>query len=498
MCGFVASLNEYGATGQLLSARRKNEKLSPASAGRECVYVGSPGRARRGQAQPLRRKTLVRASAAAGLAVLDRTVGAFRLLWHAGAAGDLSGWLVLFDDATVGGLYGAFASLVYLTPLFGGMIADRVLGSKFSVKIGAILMALGYTGLALGGQQAKPTFEYQNQTYAVQVIESGKDRQQQVIAPGGAYTIRGNEDGSLTLEGATGADLPASLPKGSYKFGAERDPVSVALLLLSLSLVIVGNGLFKPNISTMVGSLYTQGDRRRDSGFTIFYLGINLGSVFSQAIAPVLAVALGWWAGFGLVAVGMTISWLMMHFDGGRLTGYGEPPEGIAHKTKLLIYVAILVAIPVAWLLLDNTVLTAAAAQAAAKAGDGVFGYLASLPILGKAMIFAFVISIIGIPLWALRAGSRDQFEKMLAAIILVVFSVVFWTLFELAGSALTLFAERSTDRHLIGGYEMPGGQVQIFNPIFIVMLAPVFAALWLKLGRRGASRPSRSNSPSA
>lgn len=397
----------------------------------------------------------------------------------------LAGWF-FFDDATVGGLYGAFASLVYLTPLFGGMIADRVLGSKFSVKIGAILMALGYTGLALGGQQAKPTFEYQNQTYAVQVIESGKDRQQQVIAPGGAYTIRGNEDGSLTLEGATGTDLPASLPKGSYKFGAERDPVSVALLLLSLSLVIVGNGLFKPNISTMVGSLYTQGDRRRDSGFTIFYLGINLGSVFSQAIAPVLAVALGWWAGFGLVAVGMTISWLMMHFDGGRLTGYGEPPEGIAHKTKLLIYVAILVAIPVAWLLLDNTVLTAAAAQAAAKAGDGVFGYLASLPILGKAMIFAFVISIIGIPLWALRAGSRDQFEKMLAAIILVVFSVVFWTLFELAGSALTLFAERSTDRHLIGGYEMPGGQVQIFNPIFIVMLAPVFAALWLKLGAKG------------
>lgn len=397
----------------------------------------------------------------------------------------LTTWF-FFDDATAGGLYGSFASLVYLTPLFGGMIADQVLGSKFSVKIGAVLMALGYAGLAIGGHQAKPTFEYDNRTYAVQVIETGTDKQQQVIAPGGAYTIRGNEDGSLTLEGATGADLPASLPKGSYKFGAERDPGSVAFLLLALSLVIVGNGLFKPNISTMVGSLYAQGDRRRDSGFTIFYLGINLGSVLSQAIAPILAVQFGWGAGFGLVAVGMVVSWLLMQFDGGRLNGYGEPPEGVAHKTKLLIYVAVLVAVPVAWLLLQNTVLTAAAAQAAAKAGSGVAGYLAGLPVLGKAMIVAFLLAIVGIPLWALRTGSRDQYEKMLAAIILIVFSVVFWTLFELAGSALTLFAERSTDRHLFGGFEMPGGQVQIFNPIFIVLLAPVFAALWLKLGAKG------------
>ena len=96
--------------------------------------------------------------------------------------------------------------------------------------------------------------------------------------------------------------------------------------MLGLSLVTVGNGFFKPNISTIVGTLYAEGDRRRDAGFTMFYMGINLGSFISQFFCPMLAQGVGWWAGFGLAAIGMTCSWLLFQFDGGRLNNYGERP----------------------------------------------------------------------------------------------------------------------------------------------------------------------------
>ncbi|MGH6781388.1 MAG: peptide MFS transporter, partial [Sphingomonadaceae bacterium] len=107
----------------------------------------------------------------------------------------LAQWF-LFDDATTGGLYGAFTSMVYLTPLFGGLIADRVLGSKRSVKIGAIIMCLGYLGLCFGGEQAKPVFTYAGQTYAVQASTDAAGKSvQSVVTPAGTYAVKGNEDG---------------------------------------------------------------------------------------------------------------------------------------------------------------------------------------------------------------------------------------------------------------------------------------------------------------
>jgi len=253
-----------------------------------------------------------------------------------------------------------------------------------------------------------------------------------------------------------------------------------------MSLIIVGNGLFKPNISTMVGSLYPQGDRRRDAGFTIFYMGINLGSIGSQLIAPLFARWFGWWAGFALVAAGMIVAWSLFQFDRGKLAGYGERPASSTPRQRLLTYVLLVAAVPVSWLLLNNTLASAEAATAAAEAGSGVIGYLAALPLLGKALLTCFVVAAVGMPIWAWRAGSKAEFQMMLVASILIAMSVVFWTLFELAGSALTLFAERSVNRSIFG-WDMPGGSVQVFNPIFIVTLAPVMAALWVKLGRRGA-----------
>jgi POT family proton-dependent oligopeptide transporter len=179
----------------------------------------------------------------------------------------------VFADRVANGLYGAFTSLVYLTPLIGGFIADRYLGNKNAVKLGAVLMSVGYLMLAFtGGEKAEPFVNINGQRYEVAMVEGS----QYVVDNGQQYRIQGNEDSSITLEGAQGA-LAGNIAQGSYEFDAERNPISVILLFASLGLIIVGNGYFKPNISTIVGELYSQTDRRRDAGFTIFYMGINLG-----------------------------------------------------------------------------------------------------------------------------------------------------------------------------------------------------------------------------
>ena len=234
-----------------------------------------------------------------------------------------------------------------------------------------------------------------------------------------------------------------------------------------------------------MGALYAPGDSRRDAGFTIFYMGINLGSLVSQFFAPLLALWFGWWAGFALAAAGMAVAWALFQFDGGRLAGYGEMPKGVSPTTGLWVVLGSLSAIPVVWYLLDNSMVNAEAAAAAARSGAGVLAYLGSLPLLGQVLFLIFGIAVTGIPLWALVTGSREEFHKMVVATILIVFTVVFWTLFEQAGSSLTLFASRNTDLQ-IGSYLMPAGQAQIFNPLFIVILAPLFSMLWVALGKRG------------
>lgn len=390
----------------------------------------------------------------------------------------------LFSDKVAGGLYGSFTSLVYLTPLFGGLLADRYLGSKRSVKLGALLMSLGYLGLCFNGSAAKPYFEYDGQRYEVAVEKNDAGSTQYVLAGGQRLKLSGSEDGSITLAGSDGSVLPETIAKGAYTSGGERDPFFVVVMLLSLSSVVIGNGFFKPNISTIVGSLYKSGDPRRDGGFTIFYMGINLGSVISQFFCPLLAVIFGWWAGFGLAAAGMAVAWALFQFDGGRLAGYGEPPAGVSKNTVRLIIIAALAAIPVAWFLLDNTMASAAAAANATAEGTGIIGYLVSLPLMGKVMFIMFTVALVGVPVWAWRNGTRAEFHMMVVAVVLTFFSTIFWTLFEQAGSSLTLFAERNTDRQ-IGGYLMPAGQAQIFNPLFVVMLAPLFSAMWVKLARK-------------
>jgi POT family proton-dependent oligopeptide transporter len=388
----------------------------------------------------------------------------------------------MFPDGTTNGIYGAFTSLVYLTPLVGGWVADRYLGSKSSVKLGAILMAAGYFILCFGGETAKPYATIEGTRYEVVVQGEGDASRQFVVDGARRLQIRGNDDSSISLLASDGTEARHVAP-ADFESNAERSPLFVALMLLGLSAITVGNGFFKPNISTIVGTLYAPGDRRRDAGFTLFYMGINLGSFLSQFFCPLLAEHVGWWAGFLLAALGMVLSWALMHFDGGRLAGYGEKPADAPDRT-VLIWVLAICAIPVAWLLYHNMMQTAAAAAAAAK-GGGLIGYIQSLPILGRVMFGTFFLSVIGIPIWAWKSGNRAEFQMMFVAIVLVVFNVVFWTLFEQAGSSLTFFADRNTDRDL-GFYVMPSGQVQVFNAIWIVMFAPVFSVLWAALAKRG------------
>jgi proton-dependent oligopeptide transporter, POT family len=459
----------------------------------------------------------------------------------------------LFDDKTTAGLYGGFTALVYLTPLIGGLIADRYLGFKRSVKFGAIMMAVGYFILCFGGDAAKPYATIEGQKYEVTVVGKGDAAKQFVKISGQKLEIKGNEDKSISLVAADGKETK-KVAADKFKAGGDRSNLFVGIMLLGLTLVTVGNGFFKPNISTIVGALYETGDRRRDAGFTIFYMGINLGSLISQFFCPLLAQSVGWWAGFGLAAIGMACSWLLFQYDGGRLDGYGERPKDADASKDFLIYGAALAAVPLIMFLFYNLM-----NYVAPEAGSGIVGYVKTLPIMGKALFGTFIIGVPAILYWAWKNGSKVEFQMMIAAMVLIVFNTVFWTLFEQAGSSLTLFAERNTVLEIgwtaplfamfrstpatyylffaavIGGiawlahwffawgedaktrrtmaivttaiaaasligmhfarmggfgsekvYIMPAGQTQIFNALFIVMLAPLFSLLWNGLARRG------------
>ncbi|MET0373325.1 MAG: peptide MFS transporter [Rhizorhabdus sp.] len=389
----------------------------------------------------------------------------------------------LFDDRTTNGLYGGFTALVYLTPLIGGLLADRYLGAKRSVKFGAIIMSLGYLTLSIGaglGQEAKPFATMDGQRYEVVVDKASANKQQYIVDGNGSrLAIKGQQDGTIQLTASDGT-VSRTLEKGGLEFSADRSWVFTMILLAGLSMVTLGNGFFKPNISTMVGELFEPGDRRRDSGFTIFYMGINLGSLFSQLLCPFLQEYVGWWAGFGLAAIGMLASWALIQFDGGRLRGYGEPPRD-APDRSMVIYIGALVSIPVI-LFLFNNLMNAAPPEA----GAGFIGYLASLPIMGKLLFGTFLLGVPAILIWSARVGTRVEMQMMFAAMVLIVFNVVFWTLFEQAGSSLTLFADRNTDLSIFGLFTISAGQTQFFNAFFIVLFAPILSVLWTSLARRG------------
>ncbi|MES2861080.1 MAG: MFS transporter, partial [Pseudomonadota bacterium] len=212
----------------------------------------------------------------------------------------------LFDDNFASGQYGSYASLVYLLPLIGGIVADRYIGTRKAIMFGAMLLVAGHGMMAFEGNPSTQTLAYGGSTYEIQIEGRGDTQTSQVVIGGNPYSFTPAEGGGLTITDLpANSVVPGTLAEGSYELSAQRDPMGVGVFYLALSLIIMGVGFLKPNISTLVGQLYPQGDPRRDSGFTLYYYGINLGSFWAAVLCGLLGQRFGWSWGFGLAGIGM-------------------------------------------------------------------------------------------------------------------------------------------------------------------------------------------------
>jgi proton-dependent oligopeptide transporter, POT family len=237
---------------------------------------------------------------------------------------------------------------------------------------------------------------------------------------------------------------------------------------LALAFIIVGSGFLKANISVIVGQLYARTDVRRDGAYTIFYVGINLGAAIGALLCGYLGETYGWSYGFGAAGFGMLAGLIVFIVFKPLLLGRGEPsdPAKLAStvggiKLEWLIYLVGLVAVVVCWWLVQN---------------QAIVGTL--LGVAGAALV-AYVIftAVVKLP-------PQDR-DRIFAAMTLIFGSILFWALFEQAGSSLNLFTDRHVDRNILG-MEAKASMFQSINAIYIVLLGPIFAALWVWMGRKG------------
>jgi proton-dependent oligopeptide transporter, POT family len=299
-----------------------------------------------------------------------------------------------FDDAKSYGIYGAYGALVYLTPLIGGYFADKLMGFRKAISMGAILMAIGQFTLFMNNQT---TF------------------------------------------------------------------------YLGLALLVVGNGFFKPNISSMVGRFYAEGDKRRDGAFTLFYMGINMGAFLAPLTCGAIGENEGWQYGFLAAGIGMLVGYLV--FLWGQKQGIYEnigigPDEEVKKPVvsfipnKILPFVATAIMVGLAWILIIQN--------------DFV-----------DKLLTALAVGVIGFLLYQASKMEKVAKQRIWVIVILLMFTTVFWTFFELAGSALSLFTARNINRELFG-LEIKTTFFQSFNPLFIMAFAPIFSWIWIKLSNAG------------
>lgn len=234
---------------------------------------------------------------------------------------------------------------------------------------------------------------------------------------------------------------------------------------LALALIIVGSGFLKANISVIVGQLYARTDVRRDGAYTIFYMGINVGAATASLICGYLGQTYGWAYGFGLAGLGMLIGLIFFVLGKPLLMGKGEPknPEYLRQrmggiKREWLFYGIGLAMVALCWFMVQN--------QALVGILLGAFG-----AVLLTYVIFTAVVKL-----------DREERDRIFAAMFLILTSIIFWALFEQAGSSLNLFTDRHVDRAGV-----PASMFQSVNAIYIILLAPLFASIWTGLGRRGA-----------
>jgi len=380
----------------------------------------------------------------------------------------------LFNDEFSQGQYGAYTSLVYLLPLIGGFMADKYLGTKKAIAFGALLLVAGHLSMAVEQQPVTQTLTYQGQTYQFDAEGRQDARATWIVVDGQRYEYGPAEGGGIAIEGLpAGAALPSVLPRGTYEMGVEgRNPLFVSIFYIALSLIIMGVGFLKPNISTIVGQLYPQGDPRRDAGFTLYYFGINLGAFWASILCAGLGATYGWWAGFGLAGIGMAVGWVV--FTTRRLLFFipgppqlpdevGQPPDPELIKKPFIgpinrewfIYLCGLAGVFAVWLLVQRE------------------------PVVNTALLWASGAMLAYFLYYMVTKCSVIESQRIVLALILVAASTVFFTLFELAGSALNQFAERNTQMPNNGFYTITSGQTQSFNAGFILIGAPIFAMLW-------------------
>jgi POT family proton-dependent oligopeptide transporter len=316
----------------------------------------------------------------------------------------------LFTDAMGLDVLGSYAALVYAMPVIGGLLADRYLGMRKAVVFGGCLLVLGHLGMAWEGEAARRV--------------SG-------------LVVR--DDGALQV------------------------------FYFSLALIVIGVGFLKPNISTIVGQLYGTNDPRRDGGFTIFYMGINIGAFSATLLCGYLGENYGWSWGFGAAGIGMLVG-LATFLKGQKyLHGYAEPRDpgllkqrtrtGLSHEFN--IYLGGLAGVTAVWQMLQYHAVVEASLN------------ILSLAVLG------------GMAWYLTRRCNKVERERMFVLIVLTISSVIFWALFEQSASSMTLFADRVVDRNLFG-LQMTASQFGSLNPLFIFTLAPLFALLWTRLAARG------------
>lgn len=256
-------------------------------------------------------------------------------------------------------------------------------------------------------------------------------------------------------------------------------------LNLGLALLILGNGFFKPNISTIVGSLYEDGDPRRDSAFTIFYMGINLGAFFSPFVCGTLGELYGFKYGFMAAAIGMGLGVVIFAFGLKLFKTAGLPPGRVANGGEAKLNRRDL------FDMIGLTALVAAFAYGAVTALPSLVEFWALIPRevklgMGILLLLAAFTGLFGM---AYKGGHADggrekaisDVKAVGAILILSIFVIFFWLGFEQAGGTMNLFAAEQTDRNVLG-FEIPASYFQAVNPIFIVTLAPLFAMMWTKL----------------
>ena len=424
----------------------------------------------------------------------------------------------LFSDSFSGSQYGAYTSLVYLMPLIGGYLADKYLGNRKAIAFGAILLVAGHTAMAVEGKPAVQTFTVAGETYEFEAIGRGDSREVFLDVAGtrcqlnpdavseDACRIETNKVGDFAFTGLPAdATLPATVLQSDYELGVTgRNPFFLGVFYFALALIIMGVVFLKANISSIVGQLYKENDPKRDPGFTLYYFGINLGAALSTAFCAYLGEAVGWWAGFGLAGVGMLFGLIVfvrrraMFWTSGEAQlpdDVGAPPEGVDLQSPVflglgrekLIYVCGLIGVVITWFLVQSP--PAELLQSLNNFTVSTFGFMgleandhvhiALLLLLGSVVVIGYIATFMVTKCTAVES------QRLILAFVLVAAATVFWTFFEQAGSSLNLFAGRNTDLG-DGFFSMTASQTQSFNSLFILLFAPVFAALWAWLGRLG------------